>query len=76
MVAAVTQGDVQHGSFLCEVDFLPRKHALALVFDSCKSRELEEESDRFAGDDMFGVVEEDVAELNRELLEAISILRK
>ena len=71
---AVTQGDVEHGAVFGSIDGLSGKHFFGGFPDAAGLCEAVEDVHRLLGDDVFGVVQQDVLEGLAEVGEAVGVL--
>ena len=73
-IRAVPQGNVQDGPILGRVDFLAREHLFGPVLDLGLPGQIEEQPHRFFRDAVLGVVEQDVLEAERKLVEPLGVV--
>ena len=65
---------MQHRAVLAGVDFGPAEHGFDLGGQARLAGQVEEQRHRLAGDPVFGIIEEDLAEAQRKMLEALAVL--
>ena len=67
------QGHVQHGPVLGDVDVLAREHRFDALAQPCPFGERDQQSHRFGGEPVLGVVEDEVRRLDDHLLASMRV---
>lgn len=75
-IRAIAERDVEDGAIFSDIDFLAGEHLLGHAVDVLLNGERAEQADRFIGDPVLGEIEKEVAEFEREFLEALGVLRE
>lgn len=79
LVGGVAESHVVDSAALCEVDLLALEHVIAELLDLCLLGELDEKGEGLLGDEVLGVVEDDVVAVSlvledmAELVEALGV---